>query len=80
MLKCSMTGGADGGPWLMKYDNSKRTGYVNGVTSVFADNDGNGRIDAISSAIFDGETADVYNKANYAATKSIVGPKGELLK
>ncbi|WP_043624327.1 hypothetical protein [Nonomuraea candida] len=79
MLKCSMTGGADGGPWLIKYDNSKRTGYVNGVTSLYADNDENDRIDHISSAIFDGETADVYNKANYAATKSIVGPNGELL-
>ncbi|MBB6546332.1 trypsin-like serine peptidase [Nonomuraea rubra] len=80
VLKCSMTWGADGGPWLMKYNNSKRTGYVNGVTSVFADNDGNDRIDYISSAIFDGETADVYNKANYAETKKIVGPNGELLK
>ncbi|GAA2215897.1 hypothetical protein GCM10009850_113650 [Nonomuraea monospora] len=79
-LKCSMTFGADGGPWLMKYNNSKRTGYVNGVTSLFADNDGNDRVDTISSAIFDGETADVYNKANYAETKKIVGPNGELLK
>ncbi|MEV4391741.1 hypothetical protein [Nonomuraea sp. NPDC049607] len=80
VLKCSMTGGADGGPWLMKYDNGKRTGYVNGVTSMFHDQDGNDRIDYISSAYFDGEVADVYNKANYAETKSIVGPNGELLK
>ncbi|MFI7609653.1 hypothetical protein ACIBP6_00265 [Nonomuraea terrae] len=80
VLKCSMTGGADGGPWLMKYDNNKRTGYVNGVTSMFHDYDGNDRIDYVSSAIFDGEVADVYNKANYAKTKSIVGPNGELLK
>ncbi|MET9248601.1 hypothetical protein [Nonomuraea sp. NPDC003709] len=79
LLKCSMTPGADGGPWLMKYDNNKRTGYVNGVTSLFHDNDGNGRVDYISSAIFDGEVADVYNKANYAETKKIVGPNGELL-
>ncbi|MGW4963722.1 trypsin-like serine peptidase [Nonomuraea sp. NPDC004186] len=79
LLKCSMTAGADGGPWLMKYDNNKRTGYVNGVTSLFHDNDGNGRVDYISSAIFDGEVADVYNKANYAETKKIVGPNGELL-
>ncbi|SDL90290.1 hypothetical protein SAMN05421874_13241 [Nonomuraea maritima] len=80
VLKCSMTGGADGGPWLMKYDNNKRTGYVNGVTSMFHDYDGNERIDYVSSAIFDGETADVYKKANLAQTKSIVGPNGELLK
>ncbi|MEU7861873.1 hypothetical protein [Nonomuraea sp. NPDC049141] len=79
VLKCSMTPGADGGPWLMKYDNNKRTGYVNGVTSMFHDQDGNGRIDFISSAYFDGETADVYNKAQYAATKSIVGPNGEMM-
>ncbi|MBF8193159.1 hypothetical protein ITP53_47330 [Nonomuraea sp. K274] len=80
VLKCSMTGGADGGPWLMKYNNGKRTGYVNGVTSMFHDNDENNRIDYISSAYFDGEVADVYNKANYATTKSLVGPNGELLK
>ncbi|KAB8184308.1 hypothetical protein FH608_048355 [Nonomuraea phyllanthi] len=80
LLKCSMTEGADGGPWLIKYSNAKRTGYVNGVTSMFHDNDKNGRIDYISSAIFDGEVADVYNKANYAQTKKIVGPHGELLK
>jgi len=79
VLKCSMTGGADGGPWLIKYNNAKRTGYVNGVTSMFHDQDGNDRIDFISSAYFDGETADVYNKANYAETKKIVGPNGELL-
>ncbi|MEV4107172.1 hypothetical protein [Nonomuraea sp. NPDC049695] len=79
LLKCSMTPGADGGPWLIKYDNAKRTGYVNGVTSLFHDNDGNGRIDYISSAIFDGEVADVYAKAQYAETKKIVGPNGELL-
>ncbi|MGW5687630.1 hypothetical protein [Nonomuraea sp. NPDC003754] len=79
VLKCSMTGGADGGPWLLKYSNSKRLGYVNGVTSVFIDQDGNDRVDMISSPLFDGETADVYNKAQYAETKSIIGPKGEML-
>ncbi|WP_157250676.1 trypsin-like serine peptidase [Nonomuraea typhae] len=79
VLKCSMTGGADGGPWLLKYDNAKRAGYVNGVTSLFADQDGNNRIDLISSAYFDSETADVYNKATLAETKSLVGPNGEIL-
>ncbi|MEU4723522.1 hypothetical protein AB0G06_28225 [Nonomuraea dietziae] len=78
-LKCSLTGGSDGGPWLLKYNNSKRLGYVNGVTSLFHDQDGNDRVDMISSAYFDGETADVYNKAQYAETKAVVGPKGELL-
>ncbi|MEU4577067.1 hypothetical protein [Nonomuraea sp. NPDC023979] len=79
VLKCSMTGGADGGPWLLRYNNSKRTGYLNGVTSMFHDQDENNRVDYISSAYFDGEVADVYNKANYAETKKIVGPNGELL-
>lgn len=79
VLKCSMTGGADGGPWLIRYDNAKRTGYVNGVTSLFHDQDGNDRVDFISSAYFDGETAAVYDKAGYAQTKSIVGPNGEIL-
>ncbi|MEV4162298.1 hypothetical protein [Nonomuraea dietziae] len=78
-LKCSLTGGSDGGPWLLKYNNSKRLGYVNGVTSLFHDQDGNDRVDMISSAYFDGETADVYNKAQYAETKAVVGPKGEIL-
>ncbi|MFI6788408.1 trypsin-like serine peptidase [Nonomuraea sp. NPDC050383] len=79
VLKCSMTGGSDGAPWLLRYDNNKRTGYLNGVTSLFHDQDGNDRIDFISSAYFDGEVADVYNKANYAATKTVVGPNGELI-
>lgn len=79
VLKCSMTPGADGGPWLLKYNNGKRVGYVNGVTSLFHDNDGNDRVDYISSAYFDGETAAVYAKAGNAETKKIVGPNGELL-
>ncbi|MFI6298289.1 hypothetical protein ACIBEJ_42330 [Nonomuraea sp. NPDC050790] len=79
VLKCSLTGGADGGPWLIRYNNAKRTGYLNGVTSIFHDQDGNQRIDFVSSAYFDSETADVYNKATYAQTKSVVGPNGEIL-
>ncbi|WP_113705553.1 trypsin-like serine peptidase [Nonomuraea lactucae] len=62
-LKCAMTEGADGGPWLLKYSNSKRLGYVNGVVSTFNDQDGNGRVDYISSPYFDGETASVYKAA-----------------
>ncbi|GLW06284.1 hypothetical protein Misp01_14140 [Microtetraspora sp. NBRC 13810] len=79
-LKCSMTGGADGGPWVTKYDNNKRIGYINGVTSVFHDQDGNDRIDYISSPYFDGETLAVYNKAQAVQSVKIVGPNGELLK
>jgi hypothetical protein len=62
-LKCAMTEGADGGPWLLKYSNTKRIGYVNGVTSTFNDQDGNDRVDYISSPYFDGETGDVYKAA-----------------
>ncbi|MFC5821479.1 trypsin-like serine peptidase [Nonomuraea harbinensis] len=62
-LKCAVTGGYDGGPWLFKYSNAKRLGYVNGVTSLLYDADGNDRWDHISSPYFDGETAAVYNAA-----------------
>ncbi|MFI6395578.1 trypsin-like serine peptidase [Nonomuraea sp. NPDC050547] len=62
-LKCAMTEGADGGPWLLKYSNAKRIGYVNGVTSTFADQNGNDRVDTITSPYFDGETAAVYKAA-----------------
>ncbi|MEV4565938.1 hypothetical protein AB0K12_19430 [Nonomuraea sp. NPDC049419] len=62
-LKCAMTEGADGGPWLYNYSNAKRLGYVNGVTSTFNDQDGNGRVDYISSPYFDGETNTVYKAA-----------------
>ncbi|MFI6597807.1 hypothetical protein ACIBHX_16235 [Nonomuraea sp. NPDC050536] len=79
ILKCSMTGGADGGPWIAKYDNNKRSGFVNGVTSLIQDTDNNGRIDTISTAYFDGEIAGIYNKATSAATNPVVSPKGELM-
>ncbi|SNT65232.1 hypothetical protein SAMN05216276_11801, partial [Streptosporangium subroseum] len=71
-LKCSMTSGADGAPWLVKYSSAKRLGYVNGVTSLFGDTDKNGRIDVNTSAYFDGETAAVYNKAAAVWSGSIV--------
>ncbi|RVX44441.1 hypothetical protein EDD27_7175 [Nonomuraea polychroma] len=67
-LKCAVTGGYAGGPWLYKYSNAKRLGYVNGVTSIIADTDGNNRYDTMTSAYFDGETAAIYKAA--AATWS----------
>ncbi|GII92518.1 trypsin-like serine peptidase [Sinosporangium siamense] len=79
-LKCAMTGGADGGPWVIRYDNTKRYGYINGVTSVFHDQDANNRVDHISSPYFDGETHGVYSKANGIQSSRIVGDKGQLLK
>jgi hypothetical protein len=77
-LKCAVTPGYDGGPWLKAYSNAKRLGYVSGVTSTFADQDGNDRIDWITSPYFDGETAEVYNAAKNRWSGKIVGPKGEL--
>lgn len=79
-IQCAMTPGADGGPWLLKYSNKKRLGLVNGVTSLFADQDGNNRVDRISSPYFDGETASVYAKAANSWSGKIVGPNGEILK
>ncbi|MEV0230259.1 hypothetical protein [Nonomuraea sp. NPDC050786] len=71
-LKCAFTEGADGGPWLYKYSNAKRLGYVNGVVSTFNDQDGNGRVDYISSPYFDGETNTVYRAAAASWSGKIV--------
>ncbi|MFD1536061.1 trypsin-like serine peptidase [Nonomuraea guangzhouensis] len=62
-LKCAVTAGYDGGPWLANYSNAKRLGYVTGVTSLIVDVDGNKRYDTITSPIFDGETAAIYKAA-----------------
>ncbi|TMR18064.1 hypothetical protein ETD86_22375 [Nonomuraea turkmeniaca] len=63
-LKCAVTPGYNGSAWLLKYSNTKRLGYVNGVTTAaFGDLDGNNRYDTIFSAYFDGETAAVYKAA-----------------
>lgn len=77
-LKCSMTGGADGSPWLIKYSNAKRLGLLNGVTSLFHDQDGNNRVDYNSSPYFDGETYAIYDKASYVQPLKLVGPQGEV--
>ncbi|MGW4798168.1 trypsin-like serine peptidase [Nonomuraea sp. NPDC004297] len=63
-LKCTVTAGYDGAPFLYKYSNSKRLGYVNGVTSLIADTDNNKRYDTITSPYFDGETAAIYKAAS----------------
>jgi hypothetical protein len=71
-LKASVTYGFDGAPWLYKYSNNKRTGYVNGVTSTFIDSDGNDRYDYIGSPFFDGETYGVYKAAANVWSGSIL--------
>ncbi|MEV8635922.1 serine protease [Streptosporangium sp. NPDC051023] len=62
-LGCAFTSGASGGPWLLKYRNSTRTGYLNGVNSVAWDTDKNDRYDTISSPYFNGDTYQVYRVA-----------------
>ncbi|MEU8250522.1 hypothetical protein [Nonomuraea sp. NPDC048916] len=62
-FRCAVTAGYDGGPWLYKYSNAKRLGYVTGVTSLIVDTDGNSRYDTITSPHFDGETAAIYKAA-----------------
>jgi hypothetical protein len=79
-IKCAMTGGADGGPWLIRYNDAKRVGYVSGVTSLFGDQDGNGRIDTITSAYFDGETETIYRAAAEQSSGSIVGKDGAFIR
>ncbi|MEU1727995.1 trypsin-like serine peptidase [Actinomadura sp. ATCC 39365] len=75
-LKCAVTGGYNGAPWLLKYSNAKRMGYVNGVTSVLYDTDGNDRWDYMSSPYFDGETNAVYSSAAKVWSGSLI-PKAD---
>ncbi|MEV5897283.1 hypothetical protein [Nonomuraea fuscirosea] len=71
-LKCAVTGGYAGGPWLLKYSNAKRLGYVNGVTSLIVDSDKNKRYDQITSPYFDGETAAIYSAASKSWSGKLV--------
>ncbi|MEV6985079.1 hypothetical protein AB0M95_27995 [Sphaerisporangium sp. NPDC051017] len=79
-LKCSMTAGSSGAPWILKYSNTKRLGYINGVTSLIGDADGNGRIDFSTSPYFDSETYAIYKAAANLWSGSIVTSNGELVK
>ncbi|WP_432866824.1 trypsin-like serine peptidase [Microbispora rosea] len=63
-IKSSFTGeGSIGSAWLYRYSNTKRLGYLNGVTIAVSDTDGNNRIDTNVSPYFDGETLGVYKTA-----------------
>ncbi|WP_214110210.1 trypsin-like serine peptidase [Acrocarpospora catenulata] len=77
-LKCSFTGGASGGPWIIGYSSNRRLGYINGVTSLGGDTDGNARSDLITSPYFDGETYAVYKAAAPLWSGSIVKKDGTL--
>ena len=78
-LKCSMTAGSSGGPWLLKYSSTKRLGYINGVTSLIGDADANGRIDFATSPYFDAETYAIYKSAANLWSGSIVSKDGDLV-
>lgn len=62
-LKCALTAGAGGGPFLFSYKSSTRTGYLIGVNSVAWDTDGNDRYDHVSSPYFNTDTYKVYKTA-----------------
>ena len=78
-LKCSMTAGSSGGPWLLKYSSTKRLGYINGVTSLIGDADANGRIDFATSPYFDAETYSIYKSAANLWSGKIVTSDGDLV-
>jgi hypothetical protein len=77
-LKCSMTAGSSGGPWILKYSSTKRLGYINGVTSLIGDADANGRIDFSTSPYFDAETYSIYKSAANLWSGSIVTKDGDI--
>ncbi|WP_066362693.1 trypsin-like serine peptidase [Herbidospora mongoliensis] len=71
-VKSSFTGqGSLGSAWLTQYKNTRRLGYLNGVTIGVSDSDGNKRIDTSLSSYFDGETYGVYKAAANLWTGSI---------
>ncbi|MCG5221146.1 hypothetical protein MBA17_48760, partial [Streptosporangium sp. KLBMP 9127] len=78
-IKCVFTGGASGGPLLIKYSNAKRIGFVNGVVSLAHDTNNDKRYDTISSPYFDGEAATIYNTAANKWSGSIVSKDGVVI-
>ncbi|MEZ0074453.1 serine protease [Planotetraspora sp. GP83] len=74
-VKSSFTGeGALGSSWLLKYNNGRRLGYLNGVTIGVSDTDGNNRYDTSISPYFDGELYGVYSAAKNLWSGSIAVP------
>jgi len=71
-VKSSFTGeGSLGASWLLQYKNTRRLGYLNGVTIAVSDTDGNSRIDTSVSPYFDGELFGVYSAAKNLWSGSI---------
>nr|WP_063909979.1 hypothetical protein [Herbidospora yilanensis] len=65
--------GGDGAPMLGSYNNRLRAGYLHGVVGLFVDQDRDGRYDLMTSAYFDGGTAEVYRRAAEVATGPVTG-------
>ncbi len=65
---CKFTAGASGGPWVLSWDPAKKTGFLNGVTSLTWNIDADGKLDAASSPYFNAVTARVYQQAAKQAT------------
>jgi hypothetical protein len=67
-LSCTFTSGASGGPWLIRYNSSTRSGYLNGVNSLNWDRDANHRFDHVSSPYFNTATYMIYKHATEQTT------------
>ncbi|WP_242675697.1 hypothetical protein [Streptosporangium minutum] len=72
-IKCAFTPGASGGPFLLQYKSSKRTGYLNGVVSLTVDSDKNNRYDRVTTPYFNGETYGIYKHAANLWTGKLPG-------
>ncbi|MEV4243677.1 hypothetical protein AB0J63_09735 [Streptosporangium canum] len=72
-IKCAFTPGASGGPFLLQYKSSKRTGYLNGVVSLTIDSDKNNRYDRVTTPYFNGETYGIYKHAANLWTGKLPG-------
>ncbi|MEZ0074457.1 serine protease [Planotetraspora sp. GP83] len=62
---------ASGAAWLAGYRNSRRLGYLNGLTLGVSDADGDDRADTSVSAYFDGELYGVYSAARHLWSGSV---------
>jgi hypothetical protein len=68
LVKCKFTSGASGGPWLVLYNSSTRSGYLNGVNSLNWQMNGNKRYDHVSSPYFNTATYMIYKHAAQQST------------
>ncbi|MEU7693536.1 trypsin-like serine protease [Microbispora sp. SCL1-1] len=65
---CPFTAGASGGPWVIGYNATTRTGYLAGITSLTWNLNGGGRLDAVSTPYFNQLTQRVYTQASKQGT------------